>query len=739
MLVRISTSVIAVLVLTMAGRNLAASNSGGPPKFGPHSIGGVVFGPTGPEAGVWVIAETTDLGNRLVKVVVTDDQGRFVMPDLPEAKYKVWSRGYGLIDSKPLNAEPGKSLNLTVSAAQTPVQAAQVYPANYWFSLMKVPAASEFPGTGPQGNGISPAFKVQEQWIAHMVENCQFCHQLGTHRTRTLPDTGNPLRAWEQRVSVARDPDGQFFEGDTSYHGRHYGERMSNLVTQFGRERGLEMFADWTTRIAKGDVPPAPPRPTGIERNLVVTMWDMAGGRFMHDSSSSDKLNPTVNAGGPIYGYALMSGMVIALDPVSGKEQQFKLTDKKGDYFKNANDHTGTIDSQGRVWMSTIGSIDVEPEVERQTKGDNPDWCTNPENKFAQYFPRAAKAARLTIVFDPKTKKSELLPTCFGTHHLNFDKNERLYFSGDTDVVGWIDVALWDKTKDLAKATGWCPMVLDTNGDGKITPDRTQWNVRLDGVGGGGEGSFGHAASQGGASLDPSKDTRITGFNYGMGISPKDQSYWAAKYSPYFPSGIARVEPGPNPPLTCKTEYYEPPKIKGVNVAYNARGVDVDADGVAWVAFGTGAIGRFDRSRCKVLNGPAATGQHCPEGWEIIQSPGPKLQGIDIGSDFFYLVFVDHHNTFGLGPDVPIFPNSSGDELLAYLPKEKKLIHLRVPYPLGFYSRGVDGRIDNEKAGWKGRGLWSTNNVIALWHQEDGEGSPLYAAHFQMRPNPLAD
>jgi hypothetical protein len=104
-----------------------------------------------------------------------------------------------------------------------------------------------------------------------------------------------------------------------------------------------------------------------------------------------------------------------------------------------------------------------------------------------------------------------------------------------------------------------------------------------------------------------------------------------------------------------------------------------------------------------------------------------------------HLVFVDHHNTFGLGPDVPIFPNSSGDELLAYLPKEKKLIHLRVPYPLGFYSRGVDGRIDNEKAGWKGRGLWSTNNVIALWHQEDGEGSPLYAAHFQMRPNPLAD
>jgi hypothetical protein len=724
--------------LAVTGNALAASKAAGPLNVGPHSIGGTVTGPTGPEAGVWVIAETSDLGNHLVKVVVTDDQGRFMVPDLPDAKYKLWSRGYGVLDSKPIEATPGKVLNLAVSATQSPVELAQVYPASYWFSLMQVPAANEFPGTGPTGNGISPAFKLQEHWIAHMVENCQFCHQLGTYRTRTLPDTGNALKAWDQRVSVARSPDDIFFEGDPNYHGRHYGERMSNLMTQFGRQRGLEMFADWTTRISKGQVPPAPPRPVGIERNLVVTMWDMGDGRFMHDSSSSDKRNPTVNAGGPIYGYGTFSGLIVALDPTTGKQQQIKLTDKKGDYFRSAMDHTGTLDSKGRVWTTTIGSIDVQPEVERQERGDNPDWCTNPDNKFAKFFPRPSKAARLTIVFDPKTKRNELLPTCFGTHHLNFDKNERLYFSGDLEVVGWIDVPVWDKTKDLAKATGWCPMVLDTNGDGKITPDRTQWNVWLDGAGGGGEGSFGRPAEKGGG-FDPSKDTRITGFNYGMAVSPKDQSYWAAKYSPYFPSGIVRVQPGFNPPETCTTEYYEPPKVNGMNVAYNARGVDIDADGIAWVAFGTGAIGKFDRSKCKTLNGPTATGQQCPEGWEIIPTAGPKLQGTDIGSDWFYLTFVDRYNTFGLGSGVPIFPNSTGDELLAYLPKEKRFVHLRVPYPLGFYARGVDGRIDNAKAGWKGRGLWATNNIVALWHQEGGEGSNLYAAHFQMRPNPLAD
>src|SRR5262249_9240884 len=62
-------------------------------------IGGVVTGASGPEAGVWVIAETNDLPTRYAKMVVTDDQGRYVVPDLPKAKYKVWVRGYGLVDS----------------------------------------------------------------------------------------------------------------------------------------------------------------------------------------------------------------------------------------------------------------------------------------------------------------------------------------------------------------------------------------------------------------------------------------------------------------------------------------------------------------------------------------------------------------------------------------------------------------------------------------------------------------
>ncbi len=112
-------------------------------------IGGVVTGASGPEAGVWVIAETTDLGTKMSKMVVTDDQGRYVIPDLPKAKYKVWVRGYGLVDSPKVDSEPGKQLNLTAVKAPNEAAAAEYYPAIYWYSMIKVPAADSVPGHRP--------------------------------------------------------------------------------------------------------------------------------------------------------------------------------------------------------------------------------------------------------------------------------------------------------------------------------------------------------------------------------------------------------------------------------------------------------------------------------------------------------------------------------------------------------------------------------------------------------------
>src|SRR5215470_5357160 len=121
-------------------------------------IGGVVNGPGGPEAGVWVIAETTDLPTRFARMVVTDDRGRYVVPDLPKAKYKIWVRGYGLIDSARVDGEPGQHLDLTAVPAPNEGAAAQYYPAIYWYSMMKIPENSQF----DDQHGIPPGVNQQE-------------------------------------------------------------------------------------------------------------------------------------------------------------------------------------------------------------------------------------------------------------------------------------------------------------------------------------------------------------------------------------------------------------------------------------------------------------------------------------------------------------------------------------------------------------------------------------------------
>ena len=166
-------SVVSISLATIA----AASVAGGRVRVAAQAavaidaddIGGVVTGPRGAEAGVWVIAESTNLPTTLRKIVVTDDQGRYLVPDLPKGDYNVWVRGYGLVDSPKVPAAPGKALNLTAVPAPNAKAAAEYYPALYWFALMHLPPKSDFPGTGPTGNGISPNIKSQGEWIRQVV------------------------------------------------------------------------------------------------------------------------------------------------------------------------------------------------------------------------------------------------------------------------------------------------------------------------------------------------------------------------------------------------------------------------------------------------------------------------------------------------------------------------------------------------------------------------------------------
>ncbi len=199
------------LVLVVA--SLAATSARQPAapavQVDADDLGGVVSGAKGPEAGVWVIAETTDLPTKFTRIVVTDDRGRYLMPDLPKAGYTVWVRGYGLVDSPKVKATPGQSLNLKAVAAPSAHAAAEYYPAGYWFSLVKVPEKSEFPGTGPSGNGISPSMETQAHWLRSLKSGgCTACHQLGNKATREVPPSlgkfADMAHAWDRRCSPAR-------------------------------------------------------------------------------------------------------------------------------------------------------------------------------------------------------------------------------------------------------------------------------------------------------------------------------------------------------------------------------------------------------------------------------------------------------------------------------------------------------------------------------------------------------
>src|SRR5438874_4164015 len=184
-------------------------------KIGASDIGGVVIGPKGPEAGVWVIAETTGLPTKYAKIVVTDDQGRFVIPDLPRAEYNVWVRGYGLVDSPKIQAAPGKSLALKAVAAPDRKAAAQYYPAIYWYAMLGIPPKSEFPGTGPKpgGNGMAAKMQSQQQWLDVVkTDGCFTCHQLGDPATRNIEKSlgqfESSAAAWEHRIQVGQAANG---------------------------------------------------------------------------------------------------------------------------------------------------------------------------------------------------------------------------------------------------------------------------------------------------------------------------------------------------------------------------------------------------------------------------------------------------------------------------------------------------------------------------------------------------
>jgi hypothetical protein len=710
------------------------------------SIGGTVTSRLGPEAGVWVIAETRDLGTRFAKIVVTDERGRYVIPDLPRANYRVWVRGYGLVDSDKVPAQAGKALNLTATVAPSLAAAAQYYPAIYWASMIRVPDKSRFPGTGDAGNGIPENFKTQEQWLNFVKTNgCGNCHQIGNYATRNISAAlggfDSSRDAWSQRLSVGPA-----------------GHDMLNFITQVMTPDGghLAALADWTDRVKAGDLPSrSPPRPVGIERNLVVTVRDWLDPKhYLHDLTTTDRRNPTINAYGPIYGDTeLSTNLQPVLDPISNTKTTIQLPVRNGTpssalanevlvasaysgmeqtWDSQVNAHTSVMDQDGRVYYA----------AQNRSPKDVPDYCKKGSSlRSAQLYPLDVphegffQNSRQVTVYDPKTKQFTMIDTCFGTHHLNFaeDADNTLWLSNNTGlggapvpqaaVVGWINTKAFWQTHDPIKSQGWTPFIVDTVGNGKRT---AEWN-------------------EPGQPIDPAKDTRIPYGMYAISFSPADGAIWGSSLA--HPGYIMRVAPGSNPPETALTELYKIP-LPGFGI----RGMDVDRDGVAWLPLDSGHIASFDRRKCKgPLNGPGAEkGEKCPEGFSFYALPGPGFQGDPGAEENPYFVWVDQHNILGLGANVPFATGNQSDSLHALV--SGQIIELRVPYPMGFFAKGLEGRIDDPNAGWKGRELWVTSGNRTPFHIEGSDApapgapgatpatlsSPL-VVEFQLRPDPLAD
>jgi hypothetical protein len=385
----------------------------------------------------------------------------------------------------------------------------------------------------------------------------------------------------------------------------------------------FKYFGDWTDRVAAGELPKnKPQRPAGIERNVVISSWEWATEKhFVHDLISTDRRNPTVNAYGPSNEYS--SDDMPILDPKTSKVTFFKMPVADpampemfgpplhpnampkpigpsaywGDeqiWSQRANNHNGMFDGQGRVWLAaSVRGI------------DNPAFCKKgSDHPSAKAFP-LERSGRQASMLDPKTMKYSFIDTCFGTHHPQFgyDADNTLWFSGTGPVAGWVNTKVWDATGDAVNAQGWAPFVLDANGNGKVDE-----------------------YSEPGTPAQAGKDMRVAGSGpYAVMPHPTDGSVWYTVNVFAGTPGFMRFDP-----KTKLSEFYAIPK-EGIGV----RGGDIDKDGVVWGSGSNGTLISFDRRQCKnPLNGPNATGNHCPEGLlttnirvrdlRVLRTPAPR-------------------------------------------------------------------------------------------------------------------
>ena len=469
---------------------------------------------------------------------------------------------------------------------------------------------------------------------------------------------------------------------------------MIGGLGQLGRERALAIFADWTDRIAAGEVPPAPPRPQGIERNVVITKWDWADPKaYLHDLVSTDRRNPTINANGLIYGaLELSADYMPVLDPVRNTTSQVPLTVRDPNTpptppaMMQPSPYWGSeadLDEQEQRAQSDVRRARPRVDHVGGAAVDNPAYCKEgSSHPSAKLFP-IQRSSRHLAMYDPKTKKLTHISTCFGTHHLMFaeDANNTLWTSGGGQVVGWLNTKMFEETGDEEKSQGWTALIIDTNGNGKrnayVEPNQP---------------------------VDPTKDKRYGAAFYSVAPAP-DGAIWGSVLG--FPGAIVRSTPArtrrrrrwlkstSRRSTMRKQRFRDSRRAAGTSIETACSGPPLRAD--IWPA----STAASARGRSMVPRPPVSI---APRAGRCYAEPLPQLKGVtDNGSaEGSYYTWVDQFDTSGLGANTPIDTGNASEGLLAL--KDGKWVVLRVPYPTGFYTKWMDGRIDDPKGGWKGEG-----------------------------------
>jgi hypothetical protein len=449
----------------------------------------------------------------------------------------------------------------------------------------------------------------------------------------------------------------------------------------------------------------------------VLTLWDWGSrqdGRA--DNAASDKRNARVNANGPVFGVSQPTDLLMMLDPVQNKATNTTIPSMAPEiggsnisptwgeaiWKRKADPRSLEIDGRGRAWMTARHHV------------DRPAFCADPaKNTYAKNYPLGGRGGKQVANYDPKTQKFEFVDVCFPVDHNEFSEDNYIYY-GTNNSVGWVNMDTWDKTHDPEQSQGWCPAVVDVNGDGTIGPGWTEPNQPL----------------------DPMKDRRVEFGCYAISYSEKDHGVWCSSNSSN-QYKLTLIVKGQNPPASCRAELYTPPPDQKPPMM-GTGGVTVDSNGVVWQSWRvSGQLIAFDRRKCKAVD-RKADGQHCPEGWTIYRNTEPEYSNSPYHASEPYLNHLDSVDALGLGKDSPMYGSINTDSMEVFSSKTKQFVSLVVPYPMGFFPRSATVRVDDPNTGWKGKGLWSSFATYATWHQEGGKGTLPKAVKFQMRPSPLA-